>query len=276
MGVILFRFFINMNFIISIFHCIFAVNMGLKKIIQVLSVLISIVVFSQKSVPKKIAVKKKTLTSEKNMSLPIVNQDLPLLIPKKKNGNFGYVNQEGKFVIQPEYHIAVFFYEDCNLLNSPNEKFRKFGTADYATVEKDEISYRIDKKGNRVYRFKKEDLGKCVHKEYIQQLYQAYILNGFYGIIEKATFKDPADYRQFQIYPQYEYLFILEGDDVANPMIVASKNNMFGVIDVHNRVIIPFEYDDIKRNFSWKLGKMFDVSKDGKNYYYIDSNNNTY
>jgi hypothetical protein len=55
-------------------------------------------------------------------------------------------------------------------------------------------------------------------------------------------------------------------------MIVASKNNVFGVMDVNGKVIIPFEYSNIKRNFSWKLGKMFEVSKDGKNYYYVDAN----
>lgn len=264
-----------MNFIFSIFQRIFAGNMGMKNIIQIIAIFISVTVFSQKAAPKKTPVKKKAIAA-KEIALPVVNEELPLLIPKKKDGNFGYTDQKGKFVIPPEYHIAVFFYEDCNLLNSPDEKLRKFGTAEYATVEKNEISYRVDHKGKKVYRFKQEDLGKCVHKEYTQQLYQAYVLNGFYGIIEKATFKDPADYKQFQIYPQYDYLFILEGDDVANPMIVASKDNRFGVIDVHNRVIIPFEYDDIKRNFSWKLGKMFDVSKDGKNYYYIDSKNRTY
>ena len=170
----------------------------------------------------------------------------------------------------------MFFYEDCNLLNSPDLKLRKFGSADYATVEKDEISYRIDKKGKRVYQFKQSDLGKCVGKEYTQQLFQAYVLNGFYGVIEKSTFKDQQDYKQFKIYPQYDYLYIMEGDDVSSPMIIASKNNIFGVIDVNNNVIIPFEYADIKRNFSWKLGKMFDVSKDGKNYYYVDSKNKTY
>jgi hypothetical protein len=46
-------------------------------------------------------------------------------------------------------------------------------------------------------------------------------------------------------------------------MIVASKNNVFGG-GCEWKVIIPFEYSDIKRNFSWKLGKMFEVSKDGK------------
>lgn len=258
--------------------------MIMKNVVPFLCFFISISVFSQTQSVKKLSIKNTSKTTVKKNSasankipdLPVINEELPVLIPKKKNGNFGYVNQKGKFIIQPEYHIAVFFYEDCNLLNSPNEKVRKFGTADYATVEKNEISYRVDKKGKRVYQFKQSDLAQCAHKEYVQQLFQAYTMNGFFGIIEKATFKNPQDYKQFQIYPQYEYLYIMEGDDVSNPMIIASKNNVFGVIDVHNNIIVPFEYEDIKRNFSWKLGRMFDVSKDGKNYYYIDSKNKTY
>lgn len=252
----------------------------MKNVVQIICFFISISIFSQSRSLKKLPVKNVPKTSSQKpkvkTDLPLINEELPLLIPKKKEGNFGYVNQKGKFIIQPEYHIALFFYEDCNLLNSPNEKLRKFGTAEYATVEKDEISYRIDKKGKRVYQYKQPDLGKCIHKEYVQQLFQAYTMNGFFGIIEKSTFKDPKDYRQFKIYPQYDYLYILEGDDVAHPMIIAAKNNVFGVIDVNGNVVIPFEYADIKRNFSWKLGKMFDVSKDGKNYYYVDSKNKTY
>ncbi len=281
----LFRFFINMYFIFSIFGDIFANNlMIMKNAASVLFLFISVFVFSQtKNVKKlpsktvsKTAVKKLPEKTKQNSDFPIINEELPLLIPKKQDGKFGYVNQKGKFIIQPEYHIAVFFYEDCNLLNSPNVKLRKFGTADYATVEKDEISYRVDRTGKRVYQYKQSDLTKCPHKEYVQQLFQVYTMNGFFGIIEKATFENPYDYKQFKIYPQYDYLFILEGDDVANPMIIASKNNVFGVVDVNGKVIIPFEYSDIKRNFSWKLGKMFEVSKDSKNYYYVDSQNKTY
>ncbi|WP_228432038.1 WG repeat-containing protein [Chryseobacterium shigense] len=244
----------------------------------------SIFIFSQaKSVKKlpaknvsKTIIKKAPAVAKSNPDLVIIHQDLPVLIPKKENGNFGYVNQNGKFIIKPEYHIAVFFYEDCNLLNSPNQKVRKFGTDDYATVEKDMISYRVDKTGKRVYQFKDSDLGKCKFGDYKQQLYQAYVLNGFYGVIEKATFVNASDYRDYKIYPQYQYLYIMEGDDTTNPMIVASHNDSFGVIDVNNKVIIPFEYSNIKRNFSWKLGRMFEVTKDGKNYYYIDVRNKTY
>lgn len=258
--------------------------MNMKNILNVLCIFISISVFSQTKSVKKIAgknvgktpMKKGVAATKPNPDLVVVNKDLPLLIPKKKGDQFGYINQNGKFIIQPEYHIAVFFYEDCNLLNSPNPKVRKFGTGHYATVEKDMISYRVDQSGKRVYQFKDSDLGKCKFEEYKQQLFQAYILNGFYGIIEKSKFVNAADYRQYQIYPQYQYLYIMEGDDVTNPMIVASNNDKFGVIDVNNNVIIPFEYANIKRNFSWKLGKMFEVTKDGKNYYYIDAKNQAY
>jgi hypothetical protein len=258
--------------------------MIMKNVVSILCLFISISFFSQTKAVKKIPVKNISKAgmgqsageSVKNQDLPVLYDELPLLIPKKKNGSFGYTNQKGKFMIQPEYHIAVFFYEDCNLLNSPDEKLRKFGTAEYATVEKNEISYRIDRKGKRVYQYRPADLGKCIHRDYVQQLFQAYTMNGFFGLVEKSTFKDPQDYRQFKIYPQYEYLFILEGDDVANPMIIASRNNAFGVVDINNNVIIPFEYADIKRNFSWKLGRMFEVSKDGKNYFYIDKRNKAY
>ncbi len=132
---------------------------------------------------------------------------------------------------------------------------RKYGTKDYATVEKDMISYRIDYSGKRVYQFKDSDLGKCRFEEYKQQLFQAYVLNGFYGIIEKSKFVNAADYRQYQIYPQYQYLYIMEGDNVADPMIVASNNDKFGVIDVNNKVIIPFEYSNIKETSAGSWGK---------------------
>ncbi|MBB4808012.1 hypothetical protein HNP38_003352 [Chryseobacterium defluvii] len=254
----------------------------MKKVIPFLLVFISISFFSQTKSVKKTPVKnpprviaKKKQEPKPNPDLIILNKDVPVLIPQKREDKFGYINQKGKFLIQPEYHIAVFFAEDCNLLNSPNEKVRKFGTKEYATVEKDMISYRINQAGKRVYEYKTDDLGKC-KSEFKQQQYQAYVLNGFYGIIEKAKFVNAADYRDYHIYPQYHYLHIMEGDDVSNPMIVASYNDRFGVIDVNNKVVIPFEYSNIKRNFSWKLGRMFEVTKDGTNYYYIDANNKAY
>lgn len=204
-----------------------------------------------------------------------INDSIPNLIPQKRNGKFGYVDQKGKIIITPEYSNVGFFAEDCNLINSPNQQLRKFGSKEYASVTIADKDYRINTSGKKVYQFKKEDLGLC-ERSYTSQLYHAYVLKGFYGIIEDANFNNPADYREFKIYPQYQYLYILTGDDPKNPMIIATHNNFFGVIDINNKVIIPFIYSDIKRNFSWKLARMFEVTKDGENYYFIDAQNKGY
>ncbi len=204
------------------------------------------------------------------------NNDVPVLIPKQKNGKYGYINQNGKFIIQPEYYIAMFFAEDCNLLNSPNEKARKFGTNEYATVEKNSVSYRVNHKGEKVYQYKDADLGKC-KSAFIKQKYSAYNLKNAFGVIDNSTrITNTADRNQFKIYPQYDLIHILEGSDVNNPMMIAVLNDKFGIINIDNKVIVPFEYADIKRNFSWKMGGMFEVSKDGKTYKYVDMRNKSY
>ena len=204
-----------------------------------------------------------------------VKKKIPALIPRKKEGRFGYVNHDGRFVIQPEYNVVGFYTEDCNLLNSSNEKVRKFGSADYASVTKGNVDYRIDKTGKKVYTFKDSDLAMC-SPEFKKQRFNAYIQNGYFGLINNETFNNPMDYRQFVIYPQYEYLYILEGNDLANPMIVASHNDKFGIIDAQHHIIVPFEYSDIKRNFSWKLAHLFEVTENGTDYFFVDIQNKRY
>jgi hypothetical protein len=236
----------------------------------------SVTVSAQKSAVqnKKIS----PLSTEKistNPDLAKINDSVAALIPYKKDGKFGFISQAGKVVIKPVYSNVGFFTEDCNLLNSPNPNVKKYGSAEYASVRYNENNYRVNKHGKRVYLFKDADLGKC-QLEYRPQLFHAYVMNYAYGIIEDARFSNPGNYNDFTIYPQYDYLHILEGDDLKNPMIIAAKNNKFGIIDVHNNVIIPFIYSDIKRNFSWKLARLFEVTTDGRNYFYIDADQKRY
>lgn len=245
-----------------------------------ITILTAAALFPAQVTKKTVSVKSKQaaakpVVSKVNLDLAKVNDSIPALIPHKKNGLYGYVNQRGKVVIRHQFTNAGFFYEDCNLLNSTNEKAKKFGAAKYASVRDETGDYRIDVTGRKIYRFKDADLAKC-SPEFKKQLYHAYIKNGFYGIIEDAKFENEADYRQYQIFPQYDYLHIMEGDDLNNPMIIASYQNRFGVIDKNNKVIIPFEYADIKRNFSWKIGRLFEVTKDHKNYYFVDEKNHAY
>lgn len=208
------------------------------------------------------------------MAMSQMKEDLiPDLIPQTVQGKSGYINQKGEVVISPEYHIAMFFSEDCNLLNSPNPKLRVYGSANYATVEKNQISYRINKKGKRVYQYKKSDLGKC-SIPYEAPKYKAFVLNGSYGLVSKEKV-DLTSYKDFHIYPQYQMLYVLDSDK-ENPMIVAVHNDRFGVVDKSNKIIVPFIYNDIKTNLSWKTARLFEVSKDGKEYFFIDEKNKAY
>lgn len=246
----------------------------MKNVLSLILISFALMLSGQKhNVAKKKVTK--TVSAKANTDLVKINDSIPALIPQNINGKYGFVNQKGKVIIKPEYSNVGFFTEDCNLLNSSNPKVRKFGSAKFASVHLNGQDFRINESGTRVYQFKKSDLGPCT-PEFKSQLFHAYVMNHAYGIIEDAKFENPGDYRQFTIYPQYDYLHILEGDDLKNPMIIASYKNKFGVVDINNKVVIPFEYSDIKRNFSWKLARLFEVTTDGKNYYYVDSNNIRY
>jgi len=199
--------------------------------------------------------------------------DIPDLIPKTINKNTGYIDQKGNVIIEPQYHIAMFFSEDCNLLNSPKESLRQYGSADFATVEQDEITYRIDKTGKRVYQYRKNDLGKCL-KPYESPKYKAFVYDGFFGLTSKVD-ADVRNFRDFEIYPQYQMLYVLDGN-TEDPMIIAVRKNKFGIINKKNQVVIPFEYEDIKTNLSWKTANLFEVSRNGTDYFYIDQNNQAY
>lgn len=199
--------------------------------------------------------------------------ELPELIPVTINQKTGYIDQQGNTIVKPEYNIAMLFSEDCHLLNSPNENVRIFGTSDYATAEKNRIVYRINKLGERVYQYKSEDKGKCT-LQYEPQQYNAFVVNGFYGLISKKSIDDKK-YDNFVISPTYQSLYILDGD-TDDPMIIAVLDDKFGIINKKNEVIIPFIYEDIKTNLSWKTAHLFEVSTNGKDYFYINKNNHSY
>ena len=197
------------------------------------------------------------------------------LIPFQQKGKYGFKDQNGSIAIPIVYNNVCFFAEECRILNSPNESIRKFGSSDYASVQLGNNQYRIDKDGNKVYTFKDDDLGKCI-SNYQKQHYLAYIVNGKYGLIEYDKYTEDEHQQEFKIQPEYDMIHVLEGNDLENPMLIAGKGNKFGIIDINNNIIVPFDYADIKRNYSWKLASLFEVSKDGHRFYYIDNQNKVY
>lgn len=204
---------------------------------------------------------------------PKSQDSIATLIPQKKQGKYGFITRHKQLAIPHIYSNVGFFTEDCQLLNSPNPEIRKFGSKAYASVRFQGNDYRIDKQGNRVYQFKNIDKGKCLLEEYKPQKFFAYVQNGLYGVVSRSS---STGKREYIIYPEYEYLHIMEGNDLNQPMIIAVRNGKFGVINIKNEIVIPFIYQDIKRNFSWKLARLFEVTKDNKNYYYVDVSNVAY
>ena len=183
----------------------------MKKILSLLFVLSLVInIGAQTKYVKKPAAKrvaKKTAVPKANPDLTKVNDSIPALIPQKKNGKFGFINQKGKVVIPHQYSNVGFYGEDCNLLNSKNEKAKKYGTDKYASVRLNGVDYRIDYTGKRVYKYQDSDLAKCPF-EYKKQLFHAYNRQGYYGVIEDSRFENAEDYRHYQIYPQYELSLI--------------------------------------------------------------------
>ena len=117
-----------MKYLVSLFFCCFVV-----------------LVFAQN---KNLHQKKVVVKS--NPDLVKINDSIPALIPQKNNGKYGFINQKGKTIIPYQYSNVGFFTEDCNLLNSPNEKVRKYGSNKYASVRINNLDFRIDRSGKRV------------------------------------------------------------------------------------------------------------------------------
>ena len=131
----------------------------MKKVLMLLLLSFTVLISAQKKFVKKKTIVKKSLSPKTNPDLIKINDSIPALIPQKLDGKFGFINQKGKVVIKHEYSNVGFFTEDCMLLNSPNEKVRKFGSKDYASARLYDVDFRIDQSGKRVYKFKNEDLG---------------------------------------------------------------------------------------------------------------------
>ena len=85
--------------------------------------------------------------------------------------------------------------------------------------------------------------------------------NGKFGMIESETFKE-------KIPPVYEFVF------TANDRVFAGKDKKYGIIDLNNKIICPFIYDELKLIPAYRSGftdyKIY--AKKGNEFYEIDFN----
>jgi len=124
-----------------------------------------------------------------------ISNDLayPDLIPTLINGKlYGYCDKELNIKIKPNFDKAGLFEEDFNFqrLHVHNPEITKFGTAAYAWVIVNGERYRIDKNGNRVYKYNASDFKKG---ETIIHLYRNSTGYQIEKIDEKSLFQEIKD-----------------------------------------------------------------------------------
>lgn len=84
----------------------------------------------------------------------------PDLIPVLVNDSlYGYSDKDLNLKIDPKFEYAELFEEDFNfqIYQVKNPEIIQYGTADYAWVYIEDERYRINKKGELVYKFNQED-----------------------------------------------------------------------------------------------------------------------
>ncbi|MGB6083383.1 hypothetical protein [Moheibacter sp.] len=87
----------------------------------------------------------------------------PDLIPVLVNDSlYGYCDQDLNLKINPKFEHAELFEEDFHfqIYQVRNTEVVQYGTADYAWVDINEERYRINKKGEPVYKYNPEDFKK--------------------------------------------------------------------------------------------------------------------
>lgn len=113
----------------------------------------------------------------------------------------------------------------------------------------------IDTKGQKLFDLKKSYAKNCMGAIYFDDLITYRAKDMTYGVANNIG--------EDVIRPKYQELAY-----VGDKEFIAKKNNKYGIIDLEDNVIVPFDYDGA----IWiKLGEKFLLSKDS-NIYIVDTN----
>ncbi|MCO7355907.1 WG repeat-containing protein [Riemerella anatipestifer] len=175
-----------------------------------------------------------------------------MLYPIKRNNKYGFINDSGKIVIEPNYkYIGEFSNNVCSVTNELDEFHFNYNNKDYFHSE----STIIDIEGNILFPFKKYTqinefycgFAFCYHQKLKK-----------YGVIDKQG---------TEVIP-----FIFEKEEIeyshfSNNLARIKKENKFGFINIENSLIIPCIYDQAS-NFENGFSLVKIKSKD----FLIDTN----
>jgi hypothetical protein len=139
------------------------------------------------------------------------------LAPVSKNGLYGFIDKNGSFKIKYKFSYATEFNEDG---------FSFVIESNAGVIGSQPIGYIIDTIG-----IKREYLGKTLHE---------LPLNGIYYKIIKGKWGFYDLYTQTNTIP-HVYDLVYHFNDGLAPV---KKNNKWGYIDKHNKLVIDYKFDD--------------------------------
>lgn len=195
-----------------------------------------------------------------------------------KDGMFGYINESGAEVIKPRYKSARAFFDNLaivmtkyedgksyfEVINGAGETQFKFNSGQYSemtdfnqghafAIEGDHISL-LDSNGKKI-----QNVGK------------GYSLNGLSYSDGKFIYSDGEFYGvkdlegKILIRAKYPYLEFIG----ANALRARNTNDKFGVVDIDDEIIVPFEYSSLDyvapdRYFTTSGSVIVLIDKNGK------------
>lgn len=195
-----------------------------------------------------------------------------------KNGKSGIIDPNGKelfpFIFKNIYELDdvenTFIFSDGNgdKVIHLNGKILLSGFQNIHPIFYDHSKFIVKKNG----KLGVADLNNKILAPIIYDEFSDWVE---YGPKDRHIVKigDKSGMLEYKIFKQkvpivYEFIF------VARDRIFAGKNNKYGIIDLNNKVLCPFIYDEIKPSFVYGLGFGEDkiYAKKGKQYFEIDIN----
>lgn len=167
------------------------------------------------------------------------------LIPVKSGEKWGYINQKGEYVINPQFMDAEFFYDGIAMVKSIDGKvgyISKEGKYIIPAKFKEGISFSegltfvvsdggyptcIDKTGKTVFQLKQ---AKEVFA--FSEGLAMYKLDSTFGLIDKTG--------KVVVNPQFEYI-----RPFKEGLAAVCKNDKWGFIDKTGKIVINFQFDAV-------------------------------
>lgn len=191
------------------------------------------------------------------------------LIPVKSGDKWGYIDKQGKILINPQFNDAHFFLDGLALVRSSDDKYGYIGEGGKYVINpmyKDASSFSEGLACVVKENAKPEYVDACGKTQFVAE--QAEICGAFkedrapVSIKGKWGFLDRSG--KVAISPQFDAVMPFS-DGLAGFCTKTNEDRKWGYIDQNGKIVIPAQFDHVGK-FSEGVAAVYN----GKSYGYID------